>query len=201
MSTVARALLSVADKAGLAEFARALAALGVDILSTGGTRQALCAAGIGTTEVSVVTGFPEIMGGRVKTLHPVIHGGILGRRDVDGPTMARHGIEGIDLVAVNLYPFEETIARPGCSLAEAVENIDIGGPALLRAAAKNHRHVLVVADPADYAEAAERLANGQLDASYRLRLAAKAFARTSAYDAAIARYLAGQPAAGHPAAP
>ena len=201
MSTVARALLSVANKAGLAKFARALAALGVDILSTGGTRRALRAAGIGTTEVSAVTGFPEIMGGRVKTLHPVIHGGILGRRDVDGPTMARHGIEGIDLVAVNLYPFEETVARPGCSLAEAVENIDIGGPALLRAAAKNHRHVLVVADPADYAEAAERLANGQLDASYRLRLAAKAFARTSAYDAAIARYLAGQPAAGHPAAP
>ncbi len=200
MSTVARALLSVADKAGLAEFARALAALGVDILSTGGTRRALRAAGIGTTEVSAVTGFPEIMDGRVKTLHPVIHGGILGRRDVDGPTMARHGIEGIDLVAVNLYPFEETIARPGCSLAEAVENIDIGGPALLRAAAKNHLHVLVVADPADYAEAAERLANGQLDASYRLRLAAKAFARTSAYDAAIARYLAGQPATG-PAAP
>ena len=200
MSTVARALLSVADKAGLTEFARAINALGIAILSTGGTRRALLQAGVDATEVSAVTGFPEIMDGRVKTLHPVIHGGILGRRDVDGPTMARHGIDGIDLVAVNLYPFEETVARPGCSLADAVENIDIGGPALLRAAAKNHRHVLVLADPADYAEAAERLANRQLDAGYRLRLAAKAFARTSAYDAAIARYLARQPATGHDAA-
>ena len=199
MSTVARALLSVADKAGLTEFASAIDALGIAILSTGGTRRALLAAGIDATEVSAVTGFPEIMDGRVKTLHPVLHGGILGRRDMDAPTMARHGIEAIDLVAVNLYPFEETVARPGCSLAEAVENIDIGGPALLRAAAKNHRHVLVLADPADYAEAAERLANRQLDDDYRLRLAAKAFARISAYDAAIGRYLDGQPGDSPPA--
>lgn len=195
MSAVSRALLSVADKAGLVEFAGALDSLGIAILSTGGTRQALSAAGIDAAEVGEVTGFPEIMDGRVKTLHPLIHGGILGRRDVDGPTMARHGIDGIDLVAVNVYPFEAAIARPGCTLAEAIEHIDIGGPALLRAAAKNHRHVLVVADPADYAEAAERLASRQLDADYRLRLAAKAFARTNAYDAAIARYLAAHGAA------
>lgn len=192
---IARALLSVADKTGLTDFAAALDRLGVAILSTGGTRRALAAAGIDCVEISAVTGFPEIMDGRVKTLHPLVHGGILARRDVDAATMAEHDIHGIDLVAVNLYPFERTVAKPGCTLAEAIENIDIGGPALLRAAAKNHRDVVVVADPADYAEVARRLAAGQLDGGFRLGLAAKAFARTQAYDAAIASYLAERTAA------
>ena len=187
-----RALVSVADKTGVVAFAEALRGLGITILSTGGTRDTLFEARIDATEISAVTGFPEIMDGRVKTLHPRIHGGILGRRDLDAEVMALHRIEGIDLVAVNLYPFEQTIARPGCTFAEAIENIDIGGPALLRAAAKNHRDVLAVADPADYDEVAARLAAGDIDARFRLRLAAKAFARTNAYDAAIAGYLSNQ---------
>ena len=187
-----RALVSVADKTGVVAFAEALRGLGITILSTGGTRDTLFEARIDATEISAVTGFPEIMDGRVKTLHPRIHGGILGRRDLDGEVMALHRIEGIDLVAVNLYPFEQTIARPGCTFADAIENIDIGGPALLRAAAKNHRDVLVVADPADYDEVAARLAAGDVDARFRLHLAAKAFARTNAYDAAIAGYLSNQ---------
>ena len=192
---VARALVSVADKTGVVAFAEALGALGVAILSTGGTRRALAEAGIAATEISAVTGFPEIMDGRVKTLHPLIHGGILGRRHLDADVMAANGIAGIDLVAVNLYPFEQTVARPGCTFAEAVEQIDIGGPALLRAAAKNHRDVVVVADPADYEAVAACLAAGEVDAGFRLRLAAKAFARTNAYDAAIAAYLSSQLAA------
>ena len=194
-SGVARALVSVADKTGVAAFAAALDRLGVAILSTGGTRRTLAAGGIDSVEISAVTGFPEIMDGRVKTLHPLVHGGILARRDVDAATMAEHGIRGIDLVAVNLYPFERTVAKPGCTLAEAIENIDIGGPALLRAAAKNHRDVVVVADPADYGEVARRLEAGGIDGAYRLGLAAKAFARTQAYDAAIASYFAARTAA------
>ena len=190
-----RALVSVADKTGVVAFAQALRGLGVTILSTGGTRDTLFEAHIDATEISAVTGFPEIMDGRVKTLHPRIYGGILGRRDVDAEVMALHGIDGIDLVAVNLYPFEQTIARPDCTFADAIENIDIGGPALLRAAAKNHRDVVVVADPADYDEVAAHLATGGVDASFRLRLAAKAFARTNAYDAAIAGYLSNHLAA------
>ena len=185
-----RALLSVSDKTGIVDFARALRDLGFEIVSTGGTARTLAEAKVATLEVASVTGFPEIMDGRVKTLHPKIHGGILARRDLDAETLAEHGIVGIDLVAVNLYPFEQTIARPDCTLALAVENIDIGGPAMLRAAAKNHRHVLAIADPADYDETARRLREDRADVDFRRRLAAKAFAHTAAYDRAIAGYLA-----------
>src|SRR6185369_13292643 len=145
-----RALLSVSDKTGLVEFARALAALGVELLSTGGTHRLLKDKGVPAKEVSEVTGFPEIMDGRVKTLHPKIHGGILGRRGIDDAVMQQHGITPIDLVVVNLYPFAQTVARPGCTRDDAIENIDIGGPAMVRAAAKNHAHVAVVVDPGDY---------------------------------------------------
>ena len=192
---IERALLSVADKTGVAAFARALRDMGVEILSTGGTRHTLLDAGIPAAEVSAETGFPEIMDGRVKTLHPRIHGGILGRRDRDAEVMAAHGIRPIGLVAVNLYPFAATVARPSCALAEAVENIDIGGPALARAAAKNHRDVLVVVDPKHYGQVAERLAAGSVDAAFRLELARRAFAHTAAYDQAVADYLRDIPAA------
>ena len=185
-----RALLSVSDKTGIVDFARALRDLGFEIVSTGGTARTLAEAKVPTLEVASVTGFPEIMDGRVKTLHPKIHGGILARRDLDAETLAEHGIVGIDLVAVNLYPFEQTIARPDCTLALAVENIDIGGPAMLRAAAKNHRHVLAIADPADYDETARRLREADADFDFRRQLAAKAFAHTAAYDRAVAGYLA-----------
>ena len=186
---VSRALVSVADKTGIVAFAQALAGSGVEILSTGGTRSALADAGVAATEVAAETGFPEIMDGRVKSLHPRIHGGILARGCADAAVLAEHGIRRIDLVVVNLYPFAATVARPDCTLAQAVENIDIGGPAMLRSAAKNHREVLVVVDPADYDPVAERLAGGGTGFDYRLRMAAKAFAHTAAYDDAIARYL------------
>ena len=186
---VKRALVSVTDKSGVVEFARALAELGAEILSTGGTHRALVDAGVAALEVSSVTGFPEMMDGRVKTLHPMIHGGILARRHVDGPTMAAHGIVGIDLVAVNLYPFERTIAQPDCTFEQAIENIDIGGPAMLRSAAKNHRDVLVVVDPTDYAAVLDMLRAGGASQHERMRMALKAFRHTAAYDAAIARYL------------
>ena len=150
MTPLRRALLSVSDKTGVVELARALAMRGVEILSTGGTARLLMQNGVAVTEVSAHTGFPEIMGGRVKTLHPKIHGGLLGRRGTDEAVMAEHGIEPIDLLIVNLYPFAQTIARPDCSYEEAVENIDIGGPAMLRAAAKNHADVTVIVDPEDY---------------------------------------------------
>ena len=189
---VERALVSVSDKTGLVPFARALADLGVDILSTGGTRRTLADADVAAVEVSSVTGFPEIMDGRVKTLHPKIHGGILARRHLDGATMATHGIVGIDLVAVNLYPFERTIAQPDCTLPLAIENIDIGGPAMLRSAAKNHRDVLVVVDPTDYPAVIAMLRGGGTNRGDRLRMALKAFRHTAAYDAAIARYLGEQ---------
>ena len=190
---VSRALLSVADKTGIVAFAQALVRCGVEILSTGGTRAALAEAGVTATEVAAETGFPEIMDGRVKSLHPRIHGGILARRGADAAAMREHGIRRIDLVVVNLYPFAATVAHPDCTLAQAVENIDIGGPAMLRSAAKNHREVLVVVDPADYEPVAQRLANGGTGFDYRLRMAVKAFAHTAAYDDAIARYL-GEPA-------
>ena len=189
---VKRALISVSDKSGVVPFARALADLGAEILSTGGTHRTLIDADVAAVEVSSVTGFPEIMDGRVKTLHPMIHGGILARRDVDGATMATHGIVGIDLVAVNLYPFEHTIAQPGCTLEQAIENIDIGGPAMLRSAAKNHRDVLVVVDPSDYPGVVATLRSGGSKQDERLRMALKAFRHTAAYDAAIARYLGEQ---------
>ena len=147
--TIRRALLSVSSKEGLVEFARALRGRGVSLLSTGGTAALLRAEGIEVTDVSAATGFPEIMAGRVKTLHPLIHGALLGRRGIDESVMQQHGIEPIDLVAVNLYPFSATIAKPGCSFEEAIENIDVGGPAMVRAAAKNHDRVTVVVDPLD----------------------------------------------------
>jgi phosphoribosylaminoimidazolecarboxamide formyltransferase/IMP cyclohydrolase len=186
---VSRALLSVSDKRGLIPFARGLAELGIEILSTGGTARELKAAGIDVVEVSSRTGFPEIMDGRVKTLHPVIHGGLLGRRGTDDAVMAQHGIELIDLLAVNLYPFEQTIARPDASLEDAIENIDIGGPAMIRAAAKNHAGVAVVVDPDDYPATLDALRSDALSMEYRRRLATKAFAYTAGYDAAIASYL------------
>jgi len=190
MLKVKRALLSVSDKRGLVPFAQALSALGAEILSTGGTARALREAGVPVIDVSDKTGFPEIMDGRVKTLHPVIHGGLLGRRGIDDQVMAEHGIEAIDLLAVNLYPFEDTIARSDATLPEAIENIDIGGPAMIRAASKNHENIAVVVDPADYEGIVEALRHDALDLGERRRLAAKAYAHTASYDTAIARYMA-----------
>ena len=194
MTIVKRALISVSDKSGVAGFARGLHELGVEILSTGGTARLLEGEGIPVKEVSAHTGFPEIMDGRVKTLHPLIHGGLLGRRDADKDVMAEHGIEPIDLVFVNLYPFEATVSRSDCTRAEAIETIDIGGPAMIRAAAKNHEHVAVIVDPADYQPVVAELRDGDvsLSAKTRRRLARKAFAHTGNYDAAIAAYLLDQ---------
>ena len=184
-----RALLSVADKQGLEPFAQGLARLGFEIVSTGGTAKALRALGIAVTEVAAVTGFPEIMDGRVKTLHPHIHGGLLARRGVDDAVLASHGIGVIDLLAVNLYPFEATTARIDCTDAEAIENIDVGGPAMLRAAAKNHEHITVVVDPADYAPVLAALEDGGVPRPMRRQLAIKAFSHTARYDGAISDYL------------
>jgi phosphoribosylaminoimidazolecarboxamide formyltransferase/IMP cyclohydrolase len=192
VTPVRRALLSVSDKTGLEDFARSLSDAGVELLSTGGTARALSAAGLAVTEVADHTGFPEIMGGRVKTLHPRIHGGILGRRDEDAEAMTEHGIDAIDLVVVNLYPFRETVSRPDVTRAEAIENIDIGGPAMVRAAAKNQADVGVVTDPGDYSTVAAAVAAGGLDAATRRRLATKAFRHTAAYDGAIAAWLTEQ---------
>ncbi len=182
------ALLSVSDKTGLAELGQALSQAGIGLLSTGGSARVLFDAGLEVTEVSSFTGFPEIMGGRVKTLQPKIHGGILARRGEDEAIMAEHGIERIDIVVVNLYPFAETVARPDCSLNEAIEQIDIGGPAMLRAAAKNHDHVTVACDPADYAPLIDGLPEGP-DLATRRELAIKAFAHTAAYDGQISQWL------------
>ncbi len=186
-----RALLSVSDKTGLIPFARRLSELGWTILSTGGTARALREEGIAATEVADVTGHPEIMEGRVKTLHPAVHAGLLGRpaHRGDAAQMEELGYEPIDLLAVNLYPFRETIAREGVTDAEAIEQIDIGGPAMLRSAAKNHENVWVVVDPADYDQVADAIAGGEADAGLRRALAAKVFAHTSAYDRAITSYL------------
>ena len=189
MLTVRRALISVSDKRGLVPFVSGLADLGVEIISTGGTCRALREAGIDVIEVSEKTGFPEIMDGRVKTLHPTIHGGLLGRRGTDEGVMAKHGIEPIDLLAVNLYPFEQTIAREDATIDDAIENIDIGGPAMIRAASKNHEGVAVVVDPDDYASVLESLQKNELSLESRRRLAAKAYAHTASYDTAITRYL------------
>ncbi|MCB1446357.1 MAG: bifunctional phosphoribosylaminoimidazolecarboxamide formyltransferase/IMP cyclohydrolase, partial [Rhizobiaceae bacterium] len=190
--TVKTALISVSDKSGIADLARALADLGIRILSTGGTFKALAAEGIAVTDVSDITGFPEIMDGRVKTLHPNVHGGLLAiRDDADHvAAMERHGIAGIDLAVINLYPFEEVRAR-GENYAQSVENIDIGGPAMIRASAKNHAYVTVMTDPADYAELIDQLAaDGATAYAFRQRMAQKAFARTAAYDAAISSWMA-----------
>ncbi len=192
---IARALLSVSDKTGLVEFARALAARKVELISTGGTRKALAEAGLAVREVSDLTGFPEMMDGRVKTLHPKVHGGLLAIRDDPGhrAAMDAHGIPAIDLLVVNLYPFEATLAKGG-AFAECVENVDIGGPAMIRAAAKNHADVLVVVDPDDYQAVLAELSahGGATSLELRARFAAKAFARTAAYDAAIAGWFAEQ---------
>jgi phosphoribosylaminoimidazolecarboxamide formyltransferase/IMP cyclohydrolase len=189
---IRRAIVSVSDKRGLVELCRELARHDIELLSTGGTAKALAAAGLATTAISSYTGAPEILDGRVKTLHPKVHGGLLGRPTAEHEAeMAAHGIPPIDLVIVNLYPFRETIARPGVRLDEAIENIDIGGPSMLRSAAKNHERVTVVVDPDDYAAiVAELDANGGATrAETRLRLAAKVFSHTAAYDGAIAAYL------------
>ena len=188
---IRRALLSVSDKTGLVEFAAALSHRDIEILSTGGTARLLREHGIPVIEVSAYTGFPEIMDGRVKTLHPRIHGGLRGRRGVDDAVMQLHDIPPIDLLAVNLYPFAETVARPNCTYDEAIENIDIGGPAMLRAAAKNHHSVTVAVDPADYAQVLGELEanSGCTSIDTRSRLAAKAFAHTARYDTMVSSYL------------
>src|SRR3954469_16122489 len=193
MSIIKAALLSVSDKAGLIEFARGLAGFGVALLSTGGTAKLLREYGIGVTEVSDHTGFPEMLDGRVKTLHPKIHGGILARRDLPAHQEAldRHGIPPIDLVVVALYPFEATVAKPGVTLAEAIEQIDVGGPTMIRAAAKNHGSVGVVTDASQYRVVLDELKanDGALGDAIRFRLAQEAFRRTAQYDAAIAAWL------------
>ena len=192
MEKIRRALLSVSDKTGLIPFAEVLAAAEVELISTGGTARALREAGLKVKEVSDYTGFPEMLDGRVKTLHPKVHGGLLYRRgDASHVAAVReHGIEAIDLVVVNLYPFEQTVAKPNVTLEDAVENIDIGGPSMLRSAAKNHESVTVIVDPADYGEVAEQIRGaGSTTLELRRRLAAKVFARTGAYDTAIVAHL------------
>jgi len=189
---IRRALLSVSDKTGLVDFARGLLTHGVEILSTGGTAQLLKLNGVAVAEVQDYTGFPEMMEGRVKTLHPKVHGGILARRDRPEhvKAMEEHGIPPIDMVVVNLYPFAQTVARPGCTMDEAIENIDIGGPAMVRAAAKNHAFVAVVTDPADYSRLLDEMkAGGALDDATRYALAAKAFSHTAEYDGMISNWL------------
>ncbi len=194
---VHRALLSVSDKSGIVELARGLAALGAQLVSTGGTARLLEKEGLKVTEVSAYTGFAEMLDGRVKTLHPKIHGGLLARRDQPAHMAAIRaaGIEPIDLLVVNLYPFAATVADPDCRLEDAIENIDIGGPAMLRAAAKNHSGVAVVVDPADYGRVLEELRSGALSDATRFALATKAFAHTAAYDGAIANYLSSRASA------
>jgi phosphoribosylaminoimidazolecarboxamide formyltransferase/IMP cyclohydrolase len=189
-----RALISVSDKRGITAFAQGLVALGWELVSTGGTASALRAAGLTVLSVQDVTGFPEILDGRVKTLHPKIHGGLLARRDAPEHQAAlkTHGIVPFDLLAVNLYPFQATVARPGVSLEDAIENIDIGGPSMLRSAAKNHEWTLPVVDPTDYGMVLDHLGRGAVPPALRRELAAKVFAHTSDYDAAIARFLTPQ---------
>ncbi|TET48043.1 MAG: bifunctional phosphoribosylaminoimidazolecarboxamide formyltransferase/IMP cyclohydrolase, partial [Dehalococcoidia bacterium] len=186
-----RAIISVSDKAGVAEFARGLSKLGFELFSTGGTRKAMAEAGVPVKSISEITGFPEILDGRVKTLHPMVHGGLLARRDIPAhmDELKKNSIEPIDLVAVNLYPFVQTVAKDGVSLEEALENIDIGGPTMIRAAAKNFPGVIVVVDPADYPVILEKLRQGDLPPEERQKLAQKAFQHVAAYDTAIARYL------------
>jgi len=197
---ITRALISVSDKAGVVEFARALLTHGVEILSTGGTAQLLKLNGIVATEVAQHTGFPEMMEGRLKTLHPKVHGGILARRDRPDHVraMAEHGIAPIDMVVVNLYPFAQTVAKPGCTMEEAIENIDIGGPAMVRAAAKNHEFVAVVTDPADYASLTQKMkaGAGKLGFAERFALAAKAFSHSAEYDGMISSWLTARDANG-----
>src|SRR5690606_25549231 len=190
--TVGRALLSVFDKLGMVDFAKGLSAAGVELVSTGGTHKLIHDSGLPVREIADLTGFPEMMDGRVKTLHPKVHGGLLAVRDDAGhaASMAEHGIGPIDLVVVNLYPFEATIAK-GASYAETIENIDIGGPAMIRSAAKNHAYVTVVVDPGDYETVLEAIRQtGGVPYETRQKLAAKAYARTAAYDAVISNWFA-----------
>jgi len=192
MAKIQRALISVSDKTGLIPFAQILAKAGIEIISTGGTAKTLREAGLTVKDVSEHTGFPEMLDGRVKTLHPKVHGGLLFIRgnETHEAAVRTHDIQPIDLVVVNLYPFEQTVARPNVTLHDAIENIDIGGPSILRSAAKNHDSVMVVVDPLDYAEVAEQIsANGDTTLELRRKLAAKVFARTAAYDGAIAAHL------------
>jgi len=193
MSKIRKAIISVTDKSGIVAFAASLSKFGVEILSTGGTATALRQGGIKVRDISEYTGFPEMMDGRVKTLHPKVHGGLLGLRDNPEHIrmMEAHGITPIDMVVVNLYQFEKTVAKPGVRLEEAIENIDIGGPSMLRSSAKNFRFVTVVVDPADYEELLKEMAasGGETTLETRFRLAKKVFRLTHAYDGAISRYL------------
>ncbi len=193
MARIERALISVSDKTGVVEFAKNLAEFGVTFLSTGGTAKILRDAGLSVTDVSEYTGFPEMLDGRVKTLHPRVHGGLLGVRSNPEhvKTMQDHGIINIDLVVVNLYPFQKTVAKPDCTFDDAIENIDIGGPAMLRSAAKNHKSVTVIIDPADYEPVLQDMKdhNGAVTEKTNLRLAAKVYETTSSYDRSIADYL------------
>jgi len=193
---IRRALVSVSDKTGVVEFVKALASMGVTVISTGGTSRALSEAGIKVVPIEEVTGFPEMMDGRVKTLHPKVHGGILAIKDNDEhvKAMKEHGIESIDMVCVNLYPFEKTIAKPDCTLAEAIENIDIGGPTMIRSSAKNNAFVAVVTDAGQYDSIIEEMKanDGGLTRATRAKLALAAFTRTGQYDRAISEYLAKQ---------
>jgi phosphoribosylaminoimidazolecarboxamide formyltransferase/IMP cyclohydrolase len=193
MGKIQRGIISVTDKSGVVDFARSLAGFGVQILSTGGTARALREGGVAVTDISEHTGFPEILDGRVKTLHPRVHGGLLGLRDNPDhvETMKAQGIEPIDLVVVNLYQFEKTVAKEGVTLEEAVENIDIGGPSMLRSSAKNFKDVTVIVDPSDYGAVLEEMKTmgGATSLETRFRLARKVFQLTSAYDRAISEYL------------
>jgi phosphoribosylaminoimidazolecarboxamide formyltransferase/IMP cyclohydrolase len=189
---VQTALLSVSDKTGLVDFAQGLVALGLELLSTGGTHRALVEAGVTVSAVEEYTGSPEVMDGRVKTLHPRVHGGLLARAGKDEADLERLGGHFIDLVAVNLYPFEKTLEKQSATFSELIENIDIGGPSMLRSAAKNHERVTVVCDVADYALVLEEIKDGGVRPETRRRLAAKVFAHTAAYDSAIAKWLRAQ---------
>ncbi len=194
MSKIKRAIISVTDKTGIVEFAKSLSKFGVEILSTGGTAGTLREGGLQVTDISDYTGFPEMMDGRVKTLHPKVHGGLLGLRDNPEHVkmMKEHGIKAIDMVVVNLYQFEKTVAKEGVTLEEAIEKIDIGGPSMLRSSAKNFKHVTVIIDPADYKVVLQEIAgNGETSLKTRFRLAKKVFQLTHKYDGAISRYLEG----------
>jgi phosphoribosylaminoimidazolecarboxamide formyltransferase/IMP cyclohydrolase len=193
MAKIKTVLVSVSDKSGVAEFAKELSKFGVNFLSTGGTAKLLRDAGLNVRDVSEYTGFPEMLDGRVKTLHPKVHGGLLGIRSNPEhvKTMKQHGIEEIDMVVINLYPFKQTIAKPGCTLEEAIENIDIGGPTMLRSAAKNFEFVSVIIDPADYKPVLDEMkkSNGEVSRNTNFRLAVKVFQTTHEYDGMITSYL------------